>query len=154
VEIGGDGADDLAELELVEDGSFTDGGETDHEDLHLLLGEQPTEELPERKSHLLFLNANPMFSPTLCSGLSYNLHSWMLAHRNPQALDQIRSRLTTADRIVLGHDDPQIMTSPARMRSGADRVRERTTTWRLPMWPTCRHRLTEADPGRHAQALV
>jgi hypothetical protein len=50
---GGDGGDDLAELELVEDGSFIDSVETDHEDLHLLLDEQPAEELPEREPHLL-----------------------------------------------------------------------------------------------------
>jgi hypothetical protein len=50
---GGDGGHDLAELELVEDGSFTGGVETDHEDPHFLLGEQPAEELPEREPHLL-----------------------------------------------------------------------------------------------------
>jgi hypothetical protein len=49
---GGDGGDDLAELELVEDGGFTGGIEADHEDPHLLLGEEPAEELPEREPHL------------------------------------------------------------------------------------------------------
>jgi len=49
---GGDGGDDLAELELVEDGGFTGGVEADHEDPHLLLGEEPAEELPEREPHL------------------------------------------------------------------------------------------------------
>ena len=44
--------DDLAELELVEDGDFTGGVEADHEDPHLLLGEEPAEELPEREPHL------------------------------------------------------------------------------------------------------
>jgi hypothetical protein len=49
---GGDGGDDLAELELVEDGGFTGGVEANHEDPHLLLGEEPAEELPEREPHL------------------------------------------------------------------------------------------------------
>jgi len=49
---GGDGGDDLAELELVEDGCFTGGVEADHEDPHLLLGEEPAEELPEREPHV------------------------------------------------------------------------------------------------------
>lgn len=34
---GGDGGDDLTKLELVEDGGFTGGIETDHQNSHLLL---------------------------------------------------------------------------------------------------------------------
>jgi len=49
---GRDGRDDLAELELVEDGGLTSGIETNHEDPHLLLREQATEQLPERQPHL------------------------------------------------------------------------------------------------------
>jgi hypothetical protein len=55
---GGDGGDDLTDLELIEDVSFTDSVETDHEDLHLLLDEQPAEELPEREPHLLSASIN------------------------------------------------------------------------------------------------
>ena len=43
---GRDGRDDLAELELVEDGGLTSGIETNHEDPHLLR-EQVTQQLPE-----------------------------------------------------------------------------------------------------------
>lgn len=34
---GGDGGDNLSKLELVEDGGFTGGIETDHQNSHLLL---------------------------------------------------------------------------------------------------------------------
>ena len=49
---GGDGGHDLAELELVEDGGLSGGVEPHHEDPHLLLGEQPAEQLCEREPHL------------------------------------------------------------------------------------------------------
>jgi hypothetical protein len=49
---GGDGGDDLAELELVEDGGLSGGVEPHHQDPHLLLREQPAEQLPERQPHL------------------------------------------------------------------------------------------------------
>jgi len=49
---GGDGGDDLAELELVEDGGLTSRVETNHEDPHLLLGEEAAEQLREREPHL------------------------------------------------------------------------------------------------------
>ena len=49
---GGDGGDDLAELELVEDGGLTSCIETDHEDPHLLLGEEAAEELREGEPHV------------------------------------------------------------------------------------------------------
>jgi hypothetical protein len=49
---GGDGGDDLAELQLVEDGGLSGGVESHHQDPHLLLGEQPAEQLGERKPHL------------------------------------------------------------------------------------------------------
>jgi hypothetical protein len=52
--------DDLAELELVEDGDFTGGVEADHEDPHLLLGEEPAEELPEHEPHLPSSAAAPL----------------------------------------------------------------------------------------------
>ena len=48
---GGDGGDDLAELELVQDGGFTGGVETDHEDAHLALGEELLEQLRESQPH-------------------------------------------------------------------------------------------------------
>ena len=49
---GGDGSDDLAELELVEDGGLTGGIKPDHEDPHLLLGEEAAEELREGEPHV------------------------------------------------------------------------------------------------------
>lgn len=49
---GGDGGDDLAELELVEDGSLTGGIEANHEDTHLLFREQTAEELAEGETHI------------------------------------------------------------------------------------------------------
>ena len=49
---GGDGGDDLAELELVEDGGLTGGIEPDHENPHLLLGEEAAEQLPKGEPHL------------------------------------------------------------------------------------------------------
>ena len=48
----GDGGDDLAELELVEDGGLTGGIEPDHENPHLLLGEEAAEQLPKGETHL------------------------------------------------------------------------------------------------------
>lgn len=48
---GGDGGDDLAELELVEDGGLTGGIEANHEDAHLPFREQTAEELGEGKAH-------------------------------------------------------------------------------------------------------
>ena len=41
----GDGSDDLAKLELVENGGFTGGIQTDHQDAHLLLAEEAGEQL-------------------------------------------------------------------------------------------------------------
>ena len=63
---GGDGGDDLAELELVEDGGLTGGIKPDHEDPHLLLGEEAAEQLPEREPHLFLChNTRPnRFQPT------------------------------------------------------------------------------------------
>jgi len=49
---GGDGGDDLAELELVEDGGLTSRVETNHEDPHLLLGKEAAEQFREREPHL------------------------------------------------------------------------------------------------------
>jgi len=70
---GGDGGDDLAELELVEDGGFTGGVEADHEDPHLLLGEEPAEELPEREPHLSLRGGPPSF--TTCTIITPFIHS-------------------------------------------------------------------------------
>nr|CAB3474593.1 unnamed protein product [Digitaria exilis] len=66
---GGDGGDDLAELELVEDGGLTSGIKTDHEDPHLLLGEEAAEQLPEREPHLFLCQQHKIrqvsgFQPT------------------------------------------------------------------------------------------
>jgi len=41
---GGDGGDDLAEFELVKNGGLTGGVQTDHQDAHLLLPEESSEE--------------------------------------------------------------------------------------------------------------
>jgi hypothetical protein len=49
---GGDGGDDLAELELVEDCGLSGRVKTHHQDPHLLLGEEPAEQLGEREPHL------------------------------------------------------------------------------------------------------
>ena len=49
---GWDGGDDLSELELVEDGGLTSGIETNHENPHLLLGEEAAEQLGEGEPHL------------------------------------------------------------------------------------------------------
>ena len=72
---GGDGDDDLTELELVEDGGFTGGVEADHEDPHLLLSEEPAEELPERKPHLS-LRGGPLPSPPAQSSPRSFIHSF------------------------------------------------------------------------------
>ena len=47
-----DGGDNLAKLELVEDGGLTGGVETDHQNAHILLAEELAEELAEREAHL------------------------------------------------------------------------------------------------------
>ena len=49
----GDGGHDLAELELVEDGGLAGGVEADHQDAHILLAEELTEELAERETHFV-----------------------------------------------------------------------------------------------------
>lgn len=48
----GDGGDDLSELELVEDGGLAGSIEPNHQNPHLLLGEEAAEELREREPHL------------------------------------------------------------------------------------------------------
>jgi hypothetical protein len=48
---GGNGGDDLAELELVQYGGLTSCVETDHEDTHLPLGEELLEQLGEGEPH-------------------------------------------------------------------------------------------------------
>ena len=42
---GGNGGDDLTKLELVEDGGFTGGIKTNHQNSHLLLPPQTVEKL-------------------------------------------------------------------------------------------------------------
>ena len=82
---GGDGGDDLAELELVEDGGFTGGGEADHEDPHLFLGEEPAEELPEREPHLSLRGGPPSF--TTCTIITPFIHSFIpRSDLSPQTL--------------------------------------------------------------------
>ena len=44
--------DDLAKLELVQDGGLTSSVETNHEDTHLFLCKESAEQLPERQPHL------------------------------------------------------------------------------------------------------
>jgi hypothetical protein len=74
---GGDGGDDLPELELVEDGGLTSGVETDHENPHLLLGEEAAEQLAEREPHLSSCSINKrakmrrlsQAAPEICAGL-------------------------------------------------------------------------------------
>ena len=48
---GWNGGDDLSELELVQDGRFTGGVETHHQDSHLLLAEEAFEEGGEHVAH-------------------------------------------------------------------------------------------------------
>lgn len=48
----GDGGDDLAELELVEDGGLAGGVQTHHQYPHLLLAEQPCEQAADCETHL------------------------------------------------------------------------------------------------------
>ena len=48
---GGDGGDDLSKLQLVKDGSLTGGIESDHQNTHLLLAEEPFERLGEKTAH-------------------------------------------------------------------------------------------------------
>lgn len=48
---GGDGGDDFTELELVEDGGFTGGVESDHQNAHLLLPPQLIKDLGESETH-------------------------------------------------------------------------------------------------------
>lgn len=49
---GGDGCDDFAELQLVEDGGLSGGVQTNHQDSHLLLAPEPVEQLRECETHL------------------------------------------------------------------------------------------------------
>ena len=48
---GRDGGDNLAQLELVQDGGLTGGIQSDHQDTHLLLAEERAEQLSKRVSH-------------------------------------------------------------------------------------------------------
>lgn len=48
---GGNGGDNLTKLQLVEDGGFTGGIETDHENSHLLLPPQLVKQLGKGETH-------------------------------------------------------------------------------------------------------
>mmetsp|Transcript_29082 Transcript_29082/g.62554 ORF Transcript_29082/g.62554 Transcript_29082/m.62554 type:complete len:221 (-) Transcript_29082:25-687(-) len=48
---GGDGGDDLTQLQLVEDGGLSGGIQTDHQDPHLLLAEHALPEARESETH-------------------------------------------------------------------------------------------------------
>ena len=48
---GGDGGDDLSELELVEDGGLSGGVQSDHEDAHLLLAEEARKHRGHGQTH-------------------------------------------------------------------------------------------------------
>mmetsp|Transcript_94033 Transcript_94033/g.196202 ORF Transcript_94033/g.196202 Transcript_94033/m.196202 type:complete len:212 (+) Transcript_94033:64-699(+) len=49
---GGDGRDDLTQLQFVKDGSLTGGIQPDHQDAHLLLADQSLPNLREGQTHL------------------------------------------------------------------------------------------------------
>lgn len=49
----GDSSDDLAKLELVENGGLTSGVKTDHEDAHLLLAEEALPDFRKHSTHLV-----------------------------------------------------------------------------------------------------
>merc|ERR1712060_1031588 len=48
---GRNGGDNLAKLELVEDGGFTGGIQSNHKNAHLLFGDEASKELRERDTH-------------------------------------------------------------------------------------------------------
>lgn len=48
---GGDGGDDLAQLQLVQDGGFAGGVQTHHQDPHLLLTEEAFKEIRKDVPH-------------------------------------------------------------------------------------------------------
>jgi len=48
---GGNGGDNLAKLELVQDGGLAGGVQTYHQDAHIPLAEEPAEHLRHRKTH-------------------------------------------------------------------------------------------------------
>lgn len=48
---GGNGCDDLAKLELVENGGLTSSIETDHQNSHFFLGKKPAEQFRECQPH-------------------------------------------------------------------------------------------------------
>jgi hypothetical protein len=54
---GGDGSDDFAELQLVKDGGFAGGVQTDHQDSHLARSEHSSPESGERQAHGLLEKA-------------------------------------------------------------------------------------------------
>ena len=89
---GGDGGDDLAELELVEDGGLSGGVEPHHEDPHLLLSEQPAEQLGEREPHL---------SPLACNKQTPNP-----GHQNADPSHARPSRSHTPLDLRAQHPDP------------------------------------------------
>jgi hypothetical protein len=49
---GGDGGDNLTELQLEENRGLTSGIQADHEDTHILLGPPPIKQTANHKTHL------------------------------------------------------------------------------------------------------
>ena len=47
----GDGGDDFAKLELIQDGGFSRRIKSDHQDAHLLLGEEPIQQIAYCQPH-------------------------------------------------------------------------------------------------------
>jgi hypothetical protein len=62
---GRNGGDDLPKLQLVKDGRLTGSIETNHKNAHLLLGEEPLEQLGEREPHRSRKNPPPPPPPPL-----------------------------------------------------------------------------------------
>jgi hypothetical protein len=60
---GRNGGDDLPKLQLIKNGRLTGSIETNHKNAHLLLGEEPLEQLGEREPHRS--RKNPLPPPPL-----------------------------------------------------------------------------------------
>jgi hypothetical protein len=95
---GGDGGDDLAELELVEDGGLSGGVEPHHQDPHLLLREQPAEQLPERQhllppSSLLFFHLQIHTIPSVKIQIRHEIQPPSPHALTPRKPDQISKQM-------------------------------------------------------------
>jgi len=124
---GGDGSDDLAELELVEDGGLTGGIKPDHEDPHLLLGEEAAEQLPEREPHLFLETvANAFLLRRRASSLPRSI-PFAAA---PPGFGDLRARIGGggSSGIARARDLPEVVAtwgSPSRSSSAASSPRRR-----------------------------